>query len=144
MTDAVPAPLPDHLRRALIAVRDNAHAPYSGHPVGALVLSHSGTPYAGCNVESAHYKGLCAEAGAIAAMVAAGEREIRAIYIIGPGEALCTPCGDCRQRIREFATSDTDIVVVNGEGRPLRHYDMNTLLPDSFGPENLDRPSGMA
>ncbi|REC95161.1 cytidine deaminase [Kushneria indalinina] len=143
MTESVSAALSDDLRAQLIAVRDNAYAPYSNHPVGALVISESGTAYTGCNVESANYKGLCAEAGAIAALVAAGEREIRTIHVIGPGDGLCTPCGDCRQRIREFATSDTVIVVVNGEGRPLKRYDMASLLPDSFGPENLGKTSRM-
>ncbi|ART63324.1 cytidine deaminase [Kushneria marisflavi] len=142
MTDLVP--LPESLRQQLIGVRDNAYAPYSNHPVGALLISNSGTVYTGCNVESANYKGLCAEAGAIAAMVAHGEREIKSIHVIGPGDALCTPCGDCRQRIREFAAPDTEIVVVNAEGLPLKRYDMETLLPDSFGPENLGQPSKMA
>lgn len=130
--------LPEALRRELMAVRDRAWAPYSNHPVGALLLSASGAHYRGCNVECAHYKGLCAEAGAIAAMIAHGERDIRTLYVIGPGQALCTPCGDCRQRIREFAAPETQIIVVDGDGRPLRRYSMETLLPDSFGPENLE------
>ena len=70
--------------------------------------------------------------------------DIRTIDVIGPGEHLCTPCGDCRQRIREFATPDTEIVVLDGEGAPLKHYTMDELLPDSFGPENLNKASGMA
>jgi len=122
---------------ALIAVRERAYAPYSRHPVGALVIGESGTRYAGANVEVAHYKGLCAEASAIAALVSAGERELREVYVIGPGEHLCTPCGDCRQRIREFATPETRIRVIDAEGRLLRDYTMEALLPDSFGPENL-------
>ena len=122
----------------LIRVRDRAYAPYSHHPVAALVVSESGTRYAGANVEVAHYKGLCAEASAIAAMASAGERELREVYVIGPGAHLCTPCGDCRQRIREFATPATRIRVVDAEGRLLRDYDMEALLPDSFGPENLN------
>ncbi|MDN3556480.1 cytidine deaminase [Halomonas maura] len=128
---------------ALIEVRDRAYAPYSHHPVGALVVSESGTRYAGANVEVAHYKGLCAEASAIAAMASAGERELREVYVIGPGQHLCTPCGDCRQRIREFATPATRIRVVDAEGRLLRRYTMDELLPDSFGPENLGRESAM-
>ncbi|ATJ83601.1 cytidine deaminase [Halomonas beimenensis] len=126
---------------ALIAVRDRAYAPYSAHPVGALVVSESGRRYTGANVEVAHYKGICAEASAIAALASAGERELREVYVIGPGEHLCTPCGDCRQRIREFATAETRIRVVDAEGRLLRRYTMNELLPDSFGPENLGRSS---
>ncbi|MGM0982234.1 MAG: cytidine deaminase [Pseudomonadota bacterium] len=122
---------------ALLEVRDHAYAPYSRHPVGALVVSESGTRYAGANVEVAHYKGICAEASAIAAMASAGERKLRQVWVIGPGRHLCTPCGDCRQRIREFATTETRIRVVDAEGRLLKAYDMEALLPDSFGPENL-------
>ena len=139
MSDAIEASIVE----ALIQVRDRAYAPYSHHPVGALVVSESGTRYAGANVEVAHYKGLCAEASAIAAMASAGERELHEVYVIGPGEHLCTPCGDCRQRIREFATPETWIRVVDAEGRLLRRYTMDELLPDSFGPENLGRESAM-
>lgn len=126
---------------ALIRARNSAYAPYSHHPVGALVVSESGTRYAGANVEVAHYKGICAEASAIAAMVSAGERQLREVWVIGPGEHLCTPCGDCRQRIREFATPETRIRVVDAEGRLLKEYDMEALLPDAFGPENLGESS---
>ncbi|MEQ4541595.1 cytidine deaminase [Halomonas desiderata] len=122
---------------ALIAARGNAYAPYSRHPVGAMVESESGARYFGANVEVAHYKGVCAEASAIAAMVSAGERRLRHVYVIGPGEHLCTPCGDCRQRIREFADAATRIHVVDAEGRLLKRYTMEQLLPDAFGPENL-------
>lgn len=122
---------------ALIAARGNAYAPYSRHPVGAMVESESGARHFGANVEVAHYKGLCAEASAIAAMVSAGERRLRHVYVIGPGEHLCTPCGDCRQRIREFADAATRIHVVDAEGRLLKRYTMEELLPDAFGPENL-------
>ncbi|MFM9270052.1 cytidine deaminase [Halomonas elongata] len=121
----------------LVAVRDRAYAPYSRHPVGALAISESGTRYSGANVEVAHYKGLCAEASAIAAMASAGERRLREVYVIGPGQHLCTPCGDCRQRIREFATDETRILVVDADGALLRRYTMNELLPDAFGPDNL-------
>ena len=86
------------------AVRARAYAPYSNHAVGAAVLDEHGRIHAGCNVENAAYpEGTCAEAGAIAAMVAAGSRHIAAMAIAGPGPALCTPCGGCRQKIREFA-----------------------------------------
>ncbi len=122
---------------ALLAVRDRAYAPYSRHPVGALVISESGTRYTGANVEVAHYKGICAEASAIVGMASAGERQLREVWVIGPGRHLCTPCGDCRQRIREFATPETRIRVVDAEGRLLKAYDMEALLPDAFGPENL-------
>ncbi|MFC4726967.1 cytidine deaminase [Coralloluteibacterium thermophilus] len=128
---------PADVRRALLAARGRAYAPYSGHPVGAVVIGDDGSRHAGCNVEVAHYKGICAEAGAIAAMMAAGVRGIRAVYVLGPGGVPCTPCGDCRQRIREFASPDTPIMTVDDGGRVLRRHDMQTLLPDAFGPENL-------
>ncbi|MGM0914814.1 MAG: cytidine deaminase [Pseudomonadota bacterium] len=127
------------LIEALVAVRERAYAPYSRHPVGALVIGESGTRYAGANVEVAHYKGLCAEASAISAMVSAGERRLREVWVIGPGEHLCTPCGDCRQRIREFADEHTRIRVVNADGELLKEYTMAELLPDAFGPENLSQ-----
>lgn len=127
----------------LIAVRDRAYVAYSAHPVGALIETPAGSRYAGCNVEIANYKGLCAEAGAIAAMVAGGERDIATLYVIGPGEHLCTPCGDCRQRIREFASPATQIHVLDANGQCLRSYTMEALLPDSFGPENLGKSSPM-
>lgn len=120
---------------ALLAVRNHAYAPYSDHPVGALAESDSGARYAGANVESTHYKSLCAEAVAIAAMVSDGHRLLENLYIIGPGSALCTPCGDCRQRIREFATSSTRIHILDAHGRILQRYSVDELLPDAFGPE---------
>lgn len=121
----------------LATASDNAYAPYSRHPVAAVAESEDGTRFAGANVEVAHYKGLCAEASAMAAMVTAGQRRLAAVYVMGPGEHLCTPCGDCRQRIREFAMPDTRIHVLSRQGEVLKSYRMETLLPDAFGPENL-------
>lgn len=133
----------NELHRRLREVRDRAYVPYSGHPVGAALEAPDGRLFFGCNVEIANYKGLCAEASAIAAMVSAGQQSIRQLYVIGPGEHLCTPCGDCRQRIREFASPETRIHVLDGEGETLKSYGMEELLPDSFGPENLGKPSPM-
>ncbi|QJQ96160.1 MULTISPECIES: cytidine deaminase [Halomonadaceae] len=136
--------VPDEIRTRLLAVRDNAYVPYSHHPVGAALSTPGGEWFYGCNVEIANYKGLCAEASAIAAMVGSGQQEIDEIYVIGPGEHLCTPCGDCRQRIREFAGPDTRIDVLDANGRHLKSYRMDELLPDSFGPENIGKPSPMS
>jgi cytidine deaminase len=127
------APLIAQLAKA----SENAYAPYSRHPVAAVAESEDGARFAGANVEVAHYKGLCAEASAIAAMVTAGQRHLAAVYVMGPGEHLCTPCGDCRQRIREFSTPDTLIHVLSRQGEVLKTYCLETLLPDAFGPENL-------
>ena len=136
-------PIDTDIIDTLVEVRSRAYVPYSGHPVGAVLISESGQRYAGANVEVAHYKGLCAEASAIAAMVSAGERRLTEVYVIGPGEHLCTPCGDCRQRLREFATPETVIRVVDAHGKLLKRYSMDELLPDSFGPENLGKDSSM-
>jgi len=126
------------LLSAARAVQANAHAPYSHFPVGAALRTPSGKVFTGCNVENASYPlGTCAEAGAIAAMAAAGERAIEVILTIADGDMLATPCGGCRQKIREFATSGTVIHVAGPEG-VRKTYTMDELLPDSFGPENLD------
>jgi cytidine deaminase len=125
------------LLAAARAVQANAHAPYSGFLVGAALRTPSGAVFSGCNVENASYPlGTCAEAGAIAAMVAAGEQSIDVILTLADGDMLATPCGGCRQRIREFATRTTVIRVAGPEG-VRKSYTIDELLPDSFGPENL-------
>jgi cytidine deaminase len=119
------------------AAQANAYAPYSRFRVGAALRVASGAVFSGCNVENAAYpQGSCAEAGAIAAMALAGERRIAEILVIGDGEALCTPCGGCRQRIREFADASTRIHVAGPEG-VRRSFTLGELLPESFGPEHL-------
>ena len=119
------------------AAQANAYAPYSRFKVGAALRTQSGAVYAGCNVENAAYpQGSCAEAGAIAAMALAGERLIAEILVIGDGEALCTPCGGCRQRIREFADPSTQIHIAGPEGVRAK-FTLSELLPESFGPDHL-------
>jgi cytidine deaminase len=116
---------------------EHAYAPYSKFVVGAAILAENGRIYSGCNVENAAYPiGTCAEAGAIGAMVRDGARQIREIVVIGLGDKLCTPCGGCRQRIREFAAPETKVHVCGPEGLR-RTFTHDELLPDSFGPENL-------
>ena len=125
------------LLAAALAVQRNAHAPYSKFPVGAALRSRSGQVFTGCNVENSAYPlGTCAEAGAIAAMAAAGERAIEVLVTVADGDMLATPCGGCRQKIREFATPSTVIHVAGPDG-VRKTYTMDELLPDSFGPENL-------
>ncbi|MBX9931498.1 MAG: cytidine deaminase [Methylobacterium sp.] len=119
------------------AARERAYAPYSRFRVGAAVLDEAGAVHAGCNVENAAYPvGTCAEAGAIATMIANGGKRITAILVLGDGPALVTPCGACRQRIREFADPTTDIHVAGPEG-VRRSFTLEALLPASFGPDNL-------
>jgi cytidine deaminase len=119
------------------AAQANAYAPYSRFKVGAALRTSSGAIFAGCNVENAAYpQGSCAEAGAIAAMALAGERRIAEILVIGDGDALCTPCGGCRQRIREFANLSTLIHIAGPEGARAK-FTLGELLPESFGPDHL-------
>jgi len=117
--------------------RDNAYAPYSSFRVGAAILAPDGTLFSGANVENAAYpQGQCAEASAIGAMVTAGQRNIAAMLIVADGAALCTPCGGCRQRIREFASPQT-LIHVAGLSGIRQTFTMEALLPQSFGPDNL-------
>jgi cytidine deaminase len=119
------------------AAMERAYAPYSKFQVGAAILAENGQIYSGCNVENAAYPvGTCAEAGAIAAMIRDGTLQIREIVVIGRGDGLCTPCGGCRQRIREFAAPETKVHVCGPEGLR-RTFTREELLPASFGPENL-------
>jgi cytidine deaminase len=105
--------------------------------VGAAILADDGKVYAGCNIENAAYpQGNCAEASAIAAMIAGGAKRIRRIYVTGPGSAPVTPCGGCRQRIREFADPDVEVISHGVAGKPLVQT-LAQLLPHSFGPEHL-------
>ena len=133
-----PSPLLTALFTAAAAAQARAYAPYSRFRVGAAIAAASGAIYPGCNVENAAYPvGSCAEAGAIAAMVAGGETRIREILIIGDGEALVTPCGACRQRIREFAGPDAMVHIAGPEGIRAS-FTLSALLPHAFGPDNLD------
>ena len=126
------------LCQAAITAMDQAYAPYSQFHVGAAVLDENGQIHVGGNVENAAYpNGICAETSAIAAMVAAGGRRIMMIAVAGRGDVLCTPCGGCRQRIREFAAPDTNILICDETGQRAA-YQMNDLLPVNFGPDNLD------
>ena len=122
---------------AALAAYGKAYAPYSKFPVGAAVLTPEGEIFAGCNVENAAYpQGWCAETSAIAAMVGTGKRRIAEVCVVGGGAGLCTPCGGCRQRIREFAGADAAIHVAGPEG-VRASFTLAELLPESFGPENL-------
>jgi cytidine deaminase len=125
------------LLAAARSVRDSAHAPYSRFKVGAALQDEQGRIHAGCNVENAAYpQGLCAEAGAISAMVAAGGTRIVAAVVVGQSDQLCTPCGGCRQKLREFAGDDTPVVVADLQ-QVRGRFTLGELLPHSFGPEHL-------
>ncbi len=133
MTDAL-----EKMIAAARDIRERAYAPYSNFRVGAVVRTPEGDLFAGCNVENSAYpQGNCAEASAVAAMVAAGQRRIAEVVVIGAGDQLCTPCGGCRQRLREFAADDTPVHVCGTEGLR-RTFTLGELLPFAFGPENLE------
>ncbi len=125
------------LIEAAAKVRANAHAPYSRFRVGAAIRSASGAVYLGCNVENAAYpEGTCAEAGAIAAMVAAGETRIKEVAVIADSPDPVAPCGGCRQRLREFSDPDVVVTMANVKGS-MRTMRIDELLPGAFGPEQL-------
>ena len=130
-------PEQDRLLRAARTAQARAYAPYSHFAVGAAVLDEHGRIHAGCNVENAAYpEGLCAEAGAFSAMVLGGGRHVRALAVVGDGWGLVTPCGGCRQKLREFAAPDTPVLLADRTQLRAR-FTLAQLLPDSFGPEQL-------
>jgi homotetrameric cytidine deaminase len=119
------------------AVVGRAYAPYSGFSVGAAVRTADGRRYAGANVENAAYpQGQCAEASAIGALVAGGGGAIAEVVVVAPSRQLVSPCGGCRQRLREFAPHDAPIHLADLE-RVRRTTTVGALLPLSFGPEHL-------
>ena len=118
-------------------VREKAHVPYSQFKVGAAFLTEDNSIVVGCNVENAAYpQSQCAEASAIGNLVSQGYTNIVEIVVIGSGNKLCSPCGGCRQRLREFSKLDVLIHMCNIDGH-LKTSTLGELLPDSFGPENL-------
>ena len=118
--------------------RLKAYAPYSKFLVGAAVRDERGQIHGGCNVENAAYpQGWCAETSAIAAMVMSGGKAIAEMAVIGTGDLLCTPCGGCRQKIREFAKGNVKIHMCGEDGKVKQTFTLDELLPASFGPENL-------
>lgn len=125
------------LFQAARAARLNAHAPYSKFMVGAALRTKSGKVFAGCNVENVAYpEGTCAEAGAIAAMCAAGEREIAEVLVIADSAVPVTPCGGCRQKLAEFSGSDVMVTLADLAGPKVR-MSMAELLPGAFSAEHM-------
>ena len=127
----------EELFKMATSIMEKAYAPYSKFKVGAAILDNNDSYHVGCNIENAAYPvGNCAEASAISAMIASNGKKIKAIAVTGYGDLLCTPCGGCRQRIREFASLETPIIVGN-QKEIKRIFTLSELLPSSFGPENL-------
>ena len=126
------------LLKLAVGVMKNAYVPYSNFKVGVSIKSTSNKFYVGCNVENAAYpQGLCAEAGAISAMVAGGCKLISEVLIVSEGERLIVPCGGCRQKILEFANADTQILLAT-EYKIERKISIEDLLPLSFDKSFLD------
>ena len=114
---------------------EQAYAPYSRFRVGAVLIGDDGREYTGCNVENAAYgASICAEANAISTAAANGVRKIRTLAVVCVDGAGCTPCGNCRQLMREFNV-DT-VILTDEDGEPVA-YTLDDLLPQSFGPESL-------
>lgn len=119
------------------SVREYAYAPYSRFKVGAALRTVDGTIYKGCNVENVAYpEGTCAEAGAIAAMIAGGESQIAELAVIADSPTPVPPCGGCRQKIAEFAARDVSVTLSTLDGMT-RTVSVSELLPGAFGSAHL-------
>ncbi|WP_432450636.1 cytidine deaminase [Aliiroseovarius marinus] len=126
------------LLEAAKAVREHAHAPYSNFKVGAALRTADGHVFTGCNVENIAYpEGTCAEAGAIAAMCAAGGREIVEALVIADAPLPVTPCGGCRQKLAEFSGPDVKITMMTTQGASLT-MTMAELLPGAFAAAHME------
>ena len=126
------------LKQAALKIRENAYAPYSGFQVGVALRSSSGEVYTGVNVENAAYpEGTCAEAGAIARMIAAGDRKITAVYVVADGAEPAPPCGGCRQKLAEFSAPDVPVTMATISGIE-KTLTVAQLLPGAFTPEHMD------
>ena len=126
------------LLKAATKVREHAYAPYSNFKVGAAIRSKSGAIFTGCNVENVAYpEGTCAEAGAIAAMVAAGETEISEALVIADSPLPVSPCGGCRQKLAEFGSGEMRVTMTTLTGKT-EVLTMNQLLPGAFTQEHME------
>lgn len=127
------------LLEAAWSVRSNAYAPYSGFRVGAALRSCEGEVFVGCNVENVAYpEGTCAEAGAIAAMIAAGHRRIAEVAVVAEGPEVVTPCGGCRQKLAEFADADTPVTMAATSDASVTST-VGALLPGAFEAGHMAR-----
>lgn len=119
-----------------------SYTPYSGFKVGASLLTKDGKLYAGCNIENAAYTPTnCAERTAFFKAVSEGEREFRAICIVGGKDGILTeyaaPCGVCRQVMMEFCDPDTFQIILATSKEQYEMFTLKELLPLGFGPNNL-------
>ena len=118
-------------------IQERAYAPYSKFQVGAAILGASGKVFVGCNVENIAYpEGTCAEAGAIAAMIAGGETKIVEVAVIAASPTPVPPCGGCRQKLAEFAGPDVPVIMASASG-VTKTMTIGELLPGSFSSEHF-------
>ncbi|HEY7667661.1 MAG TPA: cytidine deaminase [Actinomycetota bacterium] len=126
----------DALVAAARAARERAYAPYSNFLVGAAVTD-DGEIFGAPNIENASYPmSVCAERNAVAVAVAAGHRRIRAVAVVGSGEAPTPPCGGCRQVLYEFGGPGLTVICESPSGER-RTWALEDLLPAAFGPHDL-------
>ena len=118
-------------------VRENAYAPYSNFKVGAAIRAASGTVYRGVNVENAAYpEGTCAEAGAIAAMIAGGDTRIAEVAVIADAPRPVPPCGGCRQKLAEFGAGEVRVTLATTRG-DVMETTVADLLPGAFNDRDV-------
>lgn len=130
---------PKDLLAAAKKALKNAYMPYSHFPVGAAIRAEDGSIFVGCNVENASFPmGICAEGGAISALIANGHKTIKETLVLVPHEKVCPPCGACRQRLLEFSPLNAPIYLCTTDGL-CEQTDIETLLPLAFRPENLEK-----
>jgi cytidine deaminase len=130
--------VPRDLIDAALLAQKQAYAPYSQFAVGAALRDERNRIHAGCNMENAAFpESMCAEAAALAAMIVAGGRRCIEVAVVAAGDRLITPCGGCRQKLREFGADDMTILLCDEAGEPRRTFRLGELLPLSFGPEHL-------
>jgi cytidine deaminase len=126
------------LKDAALSVREKAYAPYSNFKVGAAIRSASGEVYSGCNVENVAYpEGTCAEAGAIAAMVAAGEQSLTEVYVVASSPQPVPPCGGCRQKLAEFGKRNVKVTLATVDGAEFETT-IGDLLPGAFDASHME------
>lgn len=134
----------EELIKLAIGARNFSYSPYSSYKVGAALLCKNRKVYTGCNIENAAFTpGICAERTAISKAVSEGEKDFEMIVVVGGKKDAdkenldhCTPCGVCRQVIREFCSDDFKIVCARSS-KEYKIYTLKEILPDSFGPDNV-------
>lgn len=138
--DEIPAA---ELIKSAMEARKKSYAPYSGYQVGAALLTNELRIYTGCNIENAAFTpGICAERTALYKAVSEGKRRFKAIVIVGGKKdgplQYAFPCGVCRQVMREFVIPDEFALIIGKSPEDYKVYSLEELLPESFGPDNLN------